>query len=89
METRLTEQQNRLQIPKEGDAWKHRHAKEIYMRIDSSKGAKALSITNRDDLFFSVALSDGNLVHTTINAKDIVILKPVGGTIIFEHDAQQ
>jgi len=93
MKCRSVETKSKNRIPEVGEVWKYKNTynNTIYMRISDSPGRDIFdSIFNKQQLnekFFSVDLLVGNIIYTSLDCDNIIILKPkqvVNGIIEFE-----
>lgn len=91
MECKLYKIKTKNRIPEIGEVWQRNGpGQAIYMRIYDFSGRdtfNAYSVDFLDKMFFSVDLSVGNIIYTSLDCEDIIILKPkqvVDGIIEFE-----
>ena len=74
MECEIVKNRIGTDIPMVGDVWHHPNTNQIYMRINDEHGSKVKGFSSQL-YFFSVNLRTGDIVHTSLDARNIRILK--------------
>lgn len=83
MKTQINKASKSLKLlPDIGEPWKHNNSDQVFMRIESTEGARALGHKSLE-LMYSIDLDIGNIVWTN-SVVNIQFLKPTGGKMKFD-----